>query len=248
MNFINQSASRALLTANRKLTLFTLMALPVLIGLGLWQLDRAAQKRELKADYLAQQAQPPSPLNSANFNSLSDYRRVLVQGQFDPSHIWLLDNKQRNGRVGYEVVMAFKLLEGGVILVNRGWLASPERRQSLPKIPNANGPLLLFGELVSVSHHPLLNDTSLKEDWPRVVLAMDIDAMSEQLEQPLLERYVRLDEASPGALFTDWSAINISADKHMGYAVQWFAMAIALLIWFVIANTSLLQAWRSPKK
>jgi cytochrome oxidase assembly protein ShyY1 len=246
VNLNNQSTVRSSFTANRKLTLFTLLALPLLLSLGFWQLDRAAEKRALEAAYVEQQAQPPSQLDAHNMASLPDHRRVLLQGQFDADHTWLLDNKQRDGRVGYEVVTPFKLTDGSLILVNRGWLPGSRQRAQLPPIPALSGEQMLFGELVSASKHPLLDGATTQTDWPRVVMALDPVAMSEQLGKVLPARYLRLDDSSPGALVTQWQAVNVSSAKHSGYAFQWFGMALALVIWFIVANTKVLHTWRRP--
>lgn len=248
MNTVKQSTARSAFTASHKLTLFTLLALPIFVGLGFWQLQRAAEKHQQETAYIEQQAQPPSQLNAQNLLRLADYQRVLAQGQFDGDHTWLLDNKQRNGRVGYEVVTPFRLADGGVILVNRGWLAGTGLREQLPAVPKVSGEQTLFGELVSVSKHPLLDGTADASEWPRVVMALDPVAMSQQLGHPLAERYLRLDDASPGALITQWRVANISAAKHQGYAFQWFGMALALIIWFVVVNTKVLQTWRRPDR
>jgi surfeit locus 1 family protein len=232
------------LTANRKLTLFTLFALPTLIALGCWQWSRAAEKRVLEASYTAQQTQPPIALDANNITTLADYRRVFVQGEFDHKHTWLLDNKQREGRVGYEVVVPFVLDDGSMMLVNRGWLAGSGDRQHPPLVPTDAGPQTLFGILVSATKHPLLNANHTGASWPRIIMAIDPPAMAQQLDQPLLERYLLLDEGSPGALVTNWPVVNVSSAKHLGYAFQWFGMALALVIWFIVANTAVLRRWR----
>lgn len=244
MNPVAKPTAESLFTASRKLTLFTLIGLPILLSLGTWQLNRAAEKRVLEAAYAEQQAQPPSQLSKENLLTLPDHRRVFVQGHFDGDHTWLLDNKQRRGRVGYEVVAPFYLQEGGQILVNRGWLAGNDRRENLPDIPAVAGTQMLFGEVVSVSTHPLLDGASDRADWPRVIMAIEPAVMAQQLNQPLPERYLRLDDTSPGALVTEWQTVNISSDKHSGYAFQWFGMAFALAVWFVVANTKVLHTWR----
>lgn len=79
-------------------------------------------------------------------------------------------------------------------------------------------------------------------------MALDTEAMAVQLGRPLANRVVQLDDASPGALVTDWQPIPVSAAKHRGYAFQWFAMALALCIWFVVANTNLLHTWRRSRQ
>lgn len=233
------------LTANHKLTLFTLFALPTLIALGCWQWSRAAEKRVLEMAHAEQQTQPPVALEASSLAALADYRRVFAHGQFDHEHTWLLDNKQRDGRVGYEVVVPFVLADGNVILVNRGWLAGPDSRQHMPVIPTETGPQTLFGTLVSASKHPFLTANNTDLSWPRIVMAIDPPVMAQQLGRPLLQRYVLLDEGSPGALVTHWPVVSVSSAKHLGYAFQWFGMAVALVIWFAVANTALLRRWRT---
>lgn len=250
MNSVDKSAKqpRFIVTFNRNITLLTLIALPILISLGIWQWSRAAEKRELENRYAHLQAQPPVTLTAASLNELPDYQRVTVQGHFDNEHTWLLDNKQRQGRVGYEVVTPFVLNDGQRLLVNRGWLAAGKTRAQLPVIDQVKGEVTLFAELVSVVKHPLLDARTTRQDWPRVVMAIDITDMSQQLNQELLHRYLRLDESSTGALITDWQAVNMSPEKHMGYAFQWFGLAAALVIWFVFANTNLFEYWRSRRQ
>lgn len=241
---MDKPTAQSFFTANRKLTLFTLLALPILLSLGVWQLDRAAEKRGLEAAFAKQQMLPPSPLSSANLNALPEHRRVIAQGRFDGDHTWLLDNKQRRGRVGYEVVTPFHLQDGGVLLVNRGWLPTTGQREHLPTIPEIAGEQTLFAEVMSVSPHPLLDGASDQLNWPRVIMAIEPAVMARQLGQPLPEKYLRLDNTSPGALVTEWQTVNTSSDKHNGYAFQWFGMAFALVIWFVVANTKVLHTWR----
>lgn len=247
MKSVDKPTAQSFFTANRKLTLFTLFALPLLLSLGVWQLDRAAEKRGLEAAFAKQQMLPPSPLSSANLSALPEHRRVFAQGRFDGDHTWLLDNKQRRGRVGYEVVTPFHLHDGGVVLVNRGWLAATGKRENLPAVAEIAGEQTLFAEVMSVSAHPLLDGASDQLDWPRVIMTIEPAAMAQHLGQPLPEKYLRLDDTSPGALVTEWQTVNTSSDKHSGYAFQWFGMALALVIWFVVAHTKVLHTWRRHK-
>jgi len=234
---------------NIPIAVLTLVILPLLVGLGFWQLDRAAQKRSLEERLAHQQAEPPMALTPANMTTLPVYRRVIAEGHFDNEHTWLLDNKQRQGRVGYEVVTPFKFSQGGAVLINRGWVAGTGDRRQLPPIPTVEGEQTLFAQLVAVSEHPLLNAHSTAVDWPRVVMAIEPVIMAEQWGQSLLaDRYLQLDASSAGALETTWPLMNMSAQKHTGYAVQWFAMAFALVIWFVVANTNVLVWWRARKE
>lgn len=230
---------------NWKITAFAALALPLLLSLGFWQLERASHKRAIEASFALRQSAPPVELNRAALTRLEPFQRVIARGQFDNEHTWLLDNKQRRGQVGYEVVSPLQLHDGVWILVNRGWLKGTGDRQRLPAIAPVTGERSVFAELAQVSRHPMLDASSSTDDWPRVVMAIDTEAMAEQLGRPLAATYLRIAEVSPGAFETDWQAVNMSAHTHTGYAFQWFAMALALLVWFVSANSNLLAWWRS---
>lgn len=249
MTSANKSATHGqlVLMLNRKVTLFSLMAFPVLLSLGIWQLQRAEEKREILEKYTQQYALSPVVMATTNFHELPDHRRVIAQGAFDNKHIWLIDNKQRQGRVGYEVVSLFKLTDGGNILVNRGWIAAGKTRKDYPVIKPVNGAVTIFAEVVSVESHPLLSAQSDQNDWPKIITAIEPEVMAQQLGVELLPRVLRLDETSAAALVTQWQSFTGSAEKHTGYAVQWFALALALVVWFIFANTNLLSYWRHKR-
>lgn len=247
MNVVSESDSpiRLRFNLNWKITLFATLALPLLLSLGFWQLERASHKRAIEANFALRQSAPPLELDAATLANSEPFQRVIARGQFDNEHTWLLDNKQRHGQVGYEVISPLHLHDGTWILVNRGWLKSTGDRQQLPAVAAVTGEQSVFGELAHVSHHPMLDASSLTDDWPRVVMAIDTDAMAEQLGRPLANSYLRIAEISPGAFETQWQPVNMSAHTHTGYAFQWFAMALALSVWFVFSNSNLLAWWRA---
>ena len=230
------------ITPNWKVSLLCLVTLPVLLSLGFWQLDRAEQKQERQQRQDRIGAAPPVPLTRAGGASLPDGRRLLLRGHYLGGYNWLLDNRQRQGRVGYEVITPFELEDGALVLVNRGWVSAGADRQERPDPPAPAGKQTLFGQLLSHTEHPLLEEVEVADGWPirRVTLAPE--SMAGQLGRPVLARYVRLDDTSPGALNADWPNTETPAAKHLGYAVQWFAMALALVIWLVFANTPLKES------
>ncbi len=222
-----------------KVTLLCLLTLPVLLSLGVWQLDRADEKRARQAALEAVRAQPPASLPGVEVAQLAEHQRLLLQGRYRPEKNWLLDNRQRDGQVGYEVVTPFELTDGRVVLVNRGWVEAGVDRSERPDPPVPQGEQTLFADWQKPSDHPLLDGRRSPGGWPKVILAIDPEAMAETLDQPVLNHYARLDEGSPGALVTGWQDFEISAAKHLGYAVQWFAMALAVVIWFILTHIGL---------
>jgi len=224
---------------NWKVILLCLVTLPLLMSLGFWQLDRAEEKRQQQAALEQAQAQPPTELTQTNARDTAAYRRILVRGRYLSDYNWLLDNQHRSGRVGYDVITPFELEEGGVLLVNRGWVAAGTTRRDRPDPRAPEGEVTLFAQWLTPSDHPLLDGESGDLDWPKVVLAIDPTVMEQHLGRELLPRYARLDDGSPGALTTDWPDLEVSSATHMGYAFQWFTMSLALVLWGLFANTNL---------
>ena len=68
--------------------------------------------------------------------------------------------------------------------------------------------------------------------------------MGESVGKSLAPGILKLDEASPGAFRTGWQAVNMMPERHTGYALQWFGLALALAILTLFANTNLATLWR----
>src|SRR5687767_12349003 len=103
------------------------------IALGNWQARRADEKRALGAQV----------------------QRIVVHGEFLPEHTRLLDNKVRHQRAGYEVVAPLRLAEGIHVLVNRGWVEAPPRRDQLPEVATPRGRVRVEGVMLARLPQPL---------------------------------------------------------------------------------------------
>lgn len=220
-----------------KMTLFTALLLPLLLTLGSWQLDREAEKIELQSLHERRTSSAPVPVEELDWQ-VGDvaYQPVILTGQFDNEHYLLLDNRIQDGRVGYEVLMPFKTSSGQRLIVNRGWVAQGATREQLPVVVPVQDTVTVSGSVyVPISEPFLLSDAQEVQtnEWPRVVQKIDVTAWSELLQTPLLPHTVRISQASPGALTAHWPTVNMEPEKHRGYAVQWFAMAAALLLMYV---------------
>lgn len=241
-------AEKSNASPNKKITLLTSLILPLLIVAGCWQLQRAAEKHDTEQRWQTQQQQPMVVLNGNNILQLPDYQRVMSTGYFSPIHQWYLDNRHRQGQYGFEILQEFILDDGTNLLINRGWVAATSERQFLPAIVTPAGQQTVFGELMTLQPYSLLENIPASDGWPQIILHPDITHIRQQLDEPLSSRYLRLDNTSEGALVTNWQHATMSSVRHIGYAVQWFAMAIALIIWFVIANTTLPEKLRAQIK
>ncbi|MGH1485543.1 MAG: SURF1 family protein [Cellvibrionaceae bacterium] len=224
-----------------KMTLFVLFFLPLLLHLGFWQLDRAEEKRQLLAVYQQQGELPAIPLAAfmkSTKNKKHTYQKVIVDGVYDTEKYWLLDNRSRGGRAGYEVLMPLRS-DQGLVLVNRGWIEALPRRDQLPLIESPVKQVTIEGYLHPFPANAVIDhsESDLAIEWPKRVLQLDKDSVQHILQTDIYPLLVRIDDNMPGTLITEWSVINTKPEKHHGYAVQWFAMAIALLalyLWLLL--------------
>lgn len=221
-------------------TLATLVLLPILLSLGFWQLDRAEQKREMLRQYQHQQGESVLNLNKHTAEQeYYPYQRVEVTGRFDTSRQFLLDNKVYQGRAGYQVITPLLLPNSGqVVLVNRGWLPQTESRQELPLIPTPTENLEIVGQLkLDIANGLRLGESGiLGNTWPRVIQWLDIEQIDKSLGYKVQPFVILQDPDSPAGFVRDWYIKKISPEKNISYAVQWFALALALVIIYLVVN------------
>lgn len=237
---------------NWKICLFSFLLLPLLIYLGFWQLQRADEKYTLQ-DLIAEQQElpplqwPPSATDGAATGTHL-YREVQMEGEFAAQRTWLLENKIYQSRVGYEVLTPFILANGEAILVNRGWIEGTGYRDRLPAIPPVEQVTSVSGRLLEPTRNTLLNQVIPGEQWPQPILQIDLQQMQMFVDAPLLPWVLQINSQHPAALTVDWQDVNMPANKHLGYAWQWFSMALALVILTIFANSNLGQVLRRPQQ
>ena len=236
-------------------TLFAALLVPALAGLGVWQLARAEEKAALRAAFEAQQARNPArlaQLAGAPAEELA-YLPVQLRGRFLQDRYFLLDNRMQHGRYGNEVVGVFELGDGGLALVNRGWVPADPARRSLPQVPPVPGEVTLRGQIYVAPGKPyLLQEQKFASGWPRRVQALEMDRLAAELGAEagageLFPYPVRIDAGEPGALSVAWKVVNTGPAKHVGYAVQWFAMSAVLALLYVLRGSNLRQ-WLGARR
>ena len=205
--------------------------------LGFWQLDRAEQKQELLAQYEAgQRAQ--IAITAENADNLSRYQRVKVTGRYDPAHQILLDNMPSNaGRPGFRVLTPMRT-SAGWLLVDRGWLPLGATRAELPNVSVSDVERNVTGTMDSLPRAGLqLASAPIAADapWPRVLNFPTQSDLERQLGHELIPGVLLLDPSHPDGYERVWEAhLGFKPERHIGYAVQWFALAAAAAIIFIL--------------
>ncbi|HXH02629.1 MAG TPA: SURF1 family protein [Candidatus Competibacteraceae bacterium] len=223
-------------------TLVTLLLLPLLLGLGYWQWQRAAEKEALLAAFQTRQALPAVELAVLPDPAAADnrYRRVMVRGHYDSAHQILLDNQPDAGRPGLHVYTPLRL-DGRTeaLLINRGWLPWGSSRAELPDIALAQREVTVIGWLGQPANPALrLGSAEGQGGWPRLLGYLDYGALARQLGYPLLPVVLLLDPQVEQGYRRDWQPQfgGLGPERHRGYALQWFALAAALLIIYLAVN------------
>src|SRR4030095_7467080 len=218
------------------LSLLALVLVPTGAALGMWQLHRADQKRALEDGYLASLGGLPADEETlrARGNDVALMRTRLI-GECAGAGQFFVDNRTHDGLPGYWVVTPFRSSNSGATyLVNRGWIAA-RGRDELPVAMPPGGPQRI--EVVpwpSTGLGLLAGADDWSDGWPKRVQRMDIARMS-MLVPVALSYELRLEAGSPGVLEPVAATLDLSPARHLGYAVQWFALSIVLAAtWLVL--------------
>lgn len=223
------------------MTALTVLLLAVFISLGRWQWGRAEQKEALARGFAAgaEQAQPLGALSTA---TLPRYAVVSVTGEWDAARQFLLDNRTRDGRAGYEVLTPLRLADGRWLLVNRGWLPFEGRRDRLPEVATGlvPGAVTLRGRLDELPTAGLASGRAapaLSGAWPRVTSFPQTAQLAAALGGVRLEpRVLLLDASAPAGYRRDWRPFVKGPEQNISYAVQWWSFGVLLLVLFVKMN------------
>jgi surfeit locus 1 family protein len=171
------------------------------VALGNWQARRADDKRAL-AEHV---------------------QRIVVHGEFLPERAVLLDNKVRGGRPGYEVVTPLRLADGIHILVNRGWIAAPPRREQLPEVTTPKGRVRVEGVMLPRLAQPL----KLAEPSKGAVRqSVDLKEFATETGLALQAFVIEQHSDAPDGLARDWPPPDAGVQKHQAYSFQWYSLAV----------------------
>jgi len=124
-----------------------------------------------------------------------------------------------------------------LLLVDRGWVPLGESRATLPPVPVGSDEREIAGRLdelpapgVRVGTPGVAGDTG----WPRVLNFPRQQDLERVLGAEVEPRIVLLDPGLPDGYERAWRpAMRFGPERHLGYAIQWFALACATLVVFV---------------
>jgi len=221
-------------------------------SLGTWQLGRAREKQAL-IDAFDRGQQTSVELGSRNVDALPRYQHVTVRGHFDPSRQVLLDNMPSSaGLAGYRVLTPFvRPGSAKLLLVDRGWLPLGLSREKLPDVPVTDEPRETGGRLDQLPVPGVrigAADVPGDRHWPRVLFFPRVADLEQALGAPVESRIVLLDADRPDGYERVWRpALEFPPERHLGYAVQWFALAVVAFVIFVSLSLQRISPLDTPR-
>ncbi|HLW24215.1 MAG TPA: SURF1 family protein [Steroidobacteraceae bacterium] len=224
------------------MTLLALLVVAAFVALGRWQLQRAAEKQALY-DAFAAGNESTRVLTGAT-TPLPRFQHVVLTGRYDPAHQILIDNmSDAQGHAGYEVITPFVLEDGGLVLVNRGWVPVGPSRAARPRVAVSGEERTLHGraDRLPLPGLRLGQDPPLRAPYPVVANFPTHEAIERLLGEPRAHwtrgaELVLLDAADPDGYVRAWTAPGFPPMRHIAYAVQWFGLALALAVIYVVTN------------
>lgn len=222
-------------------TLAMLVLCVLFLRLALWQWDRAEYKRELLAQYETQGRRAPVSLDALltdpTLESFPPYLRVTASGSYDTGRQVLLQDMTRESQVGFEVLTPF-LMQGGVIaLVDRGWVPMDEK-DAAPDVSVDSRPRQLTASigLLPMPGIKLGQASAPGASWPKIMLYPTLDDLRPLYGAKLMTPVLHLEPGQPDGYRREQTLdVGLPPSRHLGYAFQWTALAIAVFgVWLVV--------------
>jgi surfeit locus 1 family protein len=219
----------------------TALGLAVFVSLGYWQLGRA-QEKQARFDAFMSGSADTVDATGLGFDELARYQRVRLRGAYDATRQILLDNMPSvSGRPGYRVLTPLARADGrGWVLVDRGWVPLGATREDLPDVAVGGGERELAGTLDELPIPGVRVGPAAAtgaSGWPRVMLFPTQADVESALGVPVESRIILLDAGVPDGFERKWRpSLGFGPERHLGYAVQWFAFALVTIVLFVALN------------
>ena len=218
-------------------SIVVLLGAAVCVRLGIWQLDRLAQRRASNSHYLLMKTLEPLELPTSEDLPAMEYRRVTATGTFDFTQQIAIRNQYYDDQYGYHLLTPLILDNNFAVLVDRGWIpAEGNDKPAAWSRYNEIGPITVQG-IVRLSRAKAdffgKTDPELAPGQDRldVWTYPNIPRIQNQTKYILLPVYIQLDpdmsDATPPIPYQP--EVDLTEGPHLGYALQWFTFAGILL-------------------
>ena len=200
------------------------------IRLGFWQLSRLAERRARNAIVLARTTQPATTLETLPADTAAArFRRVRLDGTFDYAHEVAVTNRIRDGAPGVHLVTPLRTTTGALVLVDRGWVYSPNGADVDHAHWREADSVHADGYVETFPPHlagAVRGADSMRVRW------LSHDDMSRRVGAGLAPFYVMLggDTTVHDGVPVRVPTPPLDEGPHFNYALQWFSFAAISLV------------------
>jgi surfeit locus 1 family protein len=199
----------------------------ICVKLGFWQLDRHKGRRERNAAIEQRLALPPVVLQDSSMTDSLEYRRTVAVGLYDTDREVIEVGRAVNGVPAVYLVLPLRLDDGRAVLVEAGWIPSPDARSLRSPAVTADDTVEVHGVLLA----PRTGVMPENVEWPISVRFADPTVLGPHYPYPLHAWILRRTDRLP-----DVNSLHViplpelTQGPHLSYAVQWFVFAAIAVV------------------
>jgi len=221
-------------------TLWFLPGLVLLIGLGVWQIERLHEKEALIASVAAGMRAPPVPLADALRTGPQsvEWHHVSVTGLFLHDKEAYLFAQGPRGAVGVQIITPLVQSDGTTVLVNRGFVPQALKDPNTRIAGQVTGEVAVNGVL-RLSQQPGMF-TPAPDAEARLWFVKNVPEISAALGVVVQDPIIIEADATPnpGGWPLGGQTVVDFPNNHLQYALTWFGLALALIGVYLLYHRS----------
>lgn len=201
--------------------LFALAVAATCVRLGFWQIDRLHQRRARNAVVRAARERPPIELVGSVSADSARHRRLHARGAYDFEHEEVWRARAYEGVPGVDLITPLRLPDGSAVLVDRGWVPSPDAyhvdQQAYREAASAD--VVGLG-MTAPRARGDVDPAKLKDSLPYPLLPF----VMQQLPSSTASASLR-----PPGFPRRWPPPELDDGPHLSYAIQWLSFAVIIV-------------------
>lgn len=217
-----------------KILIFAIIFVPITISLGMWQIERANEKKLIIANYDKLLVSAPIALQKNQM--LNNWQPIETTGTYEDTIVYE-DNAINNGKAGFKVYHLFRNDDGTFIFIHRGFIERNLIKNNLPEVEIPAEKKSIYGTTLFKQNNAFVKN--IEESDSRIIQEFNASLLIDKYPM-LKDKYLHpflfnLDLRDVNKYQPIEKPVNMTASKHIGYAIQWFGLCAALIILTIYA-------------
>ena len=217
-----------------KILIFAIIFVPITISLGMWQIERANEKKLIIANYDKLLVSAPIALQKNQM--LNNWQPIETTGTYEDTIVYE-DNAINNGKAGFKVYHLFRNDDGTFIFIHRGFIERNLIKNNLPEVEIPTEKKTIYGTTLFKQNNTFVKN--IEESDSRIIQEFNASLLIDKYPM-LKDKYLHpflfnLDIRDVNKYQPIEKPVNMTASKHIGYAIQWFGLCAALIILTIYA-------------